>query len=354
MRASMGSKPTREQTEQAAAAWLLKRNDPQWSAVDEDAFEQWLAQAPGNRVSFVRLESIWSDADRLKSIASGLPKGVPPRGAIEQSPFFTLKQSVPPFDHVKEKSAESPRRVRFLAIAASVITLVAAGVLLNKSGFFAGDTYRTAIGGLSTIPAADGSLVTLNTNSKVKIHFTELERRIELTQGEAFFEVAKDPKRPFIVYAGDRRVVAIGTKFSVRRSADDIRVVVTDGKIRLDAPSSAQAKEELFLAAGAVAEVNHNNVTVKRKSVPEVEQALSWRSGYIMLDGTPLSEAVAEFNRYNIRQLAIGDPSLAVLKMEGNFRANNLDGFVRLLEEGFEIQAGEAPSDRIVLVRKEK
>ena len=108
-----------------------------------------------------------------------------------------------------------------------------------------GSSFRTAIGAITAVPMSDGSKVTLNTDSQIHIAVTGHERRINLGRGEAFFEVAKDPNRPFVVVAGHCRVVAVGTQFSVWREADEVRVVVTEGRVRVerdDAPSGdAQA-----------------------------------------------------------------------------------------------------------------
>src|SRR3981189_822736 len=88
-----------------------------------------------------------------------------------------------------------------------------------------GTSYRTAIGGIAAISMKDGSTVTLNTNSDIRVALSETERRVDLEKGEAFFEVAKDPNRPFVVRVGDQRVIAVGTKFSVRREPNHVRVI---------------------------------------------------------------------------------------------------------------------------------
>ncbi len=358
----MQSNPTREETEIAAATWVLRRNDPAWSDKDDVELDQWLAASPGHRVSFIRLESTWTDTDRLKSIGAGLPKGqTPPRGAIEQSPFFKIKQTeTETIVAVAEAAPLVAQALRTRAgpfvVAAGLLLAVAGGVTISMSLAGRGSSFSTSVGGLSIIPTQDGSVVTLNTDSKIEVRFTAQERHIELDKGEAFFEVAKDPAKPFVVYAGKQRVVAVGTKFSVRLNSDTVHVAVTEGKVRLESNPSISILDERAgagdsLVAGTVADVKNSRISVEQRSIPEIEQTLSWRTGYIALNGTPLADAIAEFNRYNTRQLLIGDASLAALKVEGNFRSNNLDGFIRLLEQGFEVNAGESEDGRIVLKR---
>jgi len=93
-----------------------------------------------------------------------------------------------------------------------------------------GTRYSTPVGEIASVPMRDGSKVTLNTDSQIRVTLTDSERRVDLKYGEAFFEVSKDPKRPFVVNAGGKRVIAVGTQFSVRRDANDIQVVVTEGR----------------------------------------------------------------------------------------------------------------------------
>lgn len=164
----------------------------------------------------------------------------------------------------------------------------------------------------------DGSNITLNTNSQLRVALTASERHVDLHQGEAFFEVAKDRQRPFVVEVGSKRVVAVGTKFSVRRDGDDVEVVVTEGKVRVEervAPKhdgvEASASTPVFLTPGAIARATEAGVWVQRKSVREAEAHLSWRVGVLMFRDQNLAEAVAELNRYNVRQIVIADPPAA-------------------------------------------
>jgi transmembrane sensor len=187
----------------------------------------------------------------------------------------------------------------------------------------------------------DGSKVTLNTDSAISVAITEKERRVQLDRGEAFFEVAKDPSRPFIVSAGKKRVIAVGTKFSVRLVANDIRVLVTEGKVRIDNDSSA-------VSAGSIANTDGDAILVQQKPLPEVEESLSWRTGYLIFHETTLAGAVTEFNRYNLRKIVIEDSAVASIRLSGKFRTTDFEAFVRLLEGGFPVHAKRS-REQIVL-----
>jgi transmembrane sensor len=215
--------------------------------------------------------------------------------------------------------------------------------------------YTTVVGGLAAVPMSDGSRVTLNTDSALRVALDAHERLIELDHGEAFFEVAHDAARPFIVKAGNKRIVAVGTQFAVRYEGENVRVSVFEGTVRFetDRPARGTAPREqseppLLLAAGTIARAEHDAVLVQKTGAAEIEQSLTWRTGILTFRDTPLADAVAEFNRYNTRKIVIEDPAIAAVEVGGIFRATNLDPFVHLLEEAFPIRATEE-DERIVL-----
>jgi transmembrane sensor len=247
-------------------------------------------------------------------------------------------------------------RRRRLALAAAATLLLAVGGGVYWAFAPNGERYATPVGGLASVPMADGSHVTLNTDSRVHIALTDTERRVELGRGEAYFEVSKDPSRPFVVRAGDKRVIAVGTKFSVRREGADIEIVVIEGKVRVqdDAAglaSRADGSADVFLTPGSIARADEAGVLVQRRTLPEAEEQLSWRTGWLLFRNQRLADAIAEFNRYNVRKIVIQDPAIGSLKIEGNFRATNVEAFVRLLESGFSVRA-EVHADQIILAAK--
>jgi transmembrane sensor len=367
--------------EEAASDWLIRRESGQWTDADQARFEQWLDASTLNRVAFLRLELAWEESARLKALGAGVHGDQPPPpGCWNVTPFFDSNRAGPaghadstndtPVSATASPAQErqtadtgtfAVRRTRHLAIAASVL-LAAAGAI----GWYVwqtGSDYKTPIGGLASVPMLDGSKITLNTNSQVRVALTEVERRVDLKQGEAFFEVAKDSNRPFVVEAGKKRVVAVGTKFSVRRDGESIEVVVTEGKVRVEnarrplrsrvveasVPATAEDPDgPVLLTSGAIARAGESGVLVQRKTVPEAETHLSWRSGVLMFREQSLADAASQFNRYNTRKIVIADPAVAALKVEGNFRATNVEAFVRLLESGFPVRAA-SEENRIVL-----
>ena len=215
-------------------------------------------------------------------------------------------------------------------------------------------TYRSALGMLEEVPLADGSRATLSSGSVVRVALSRRERDIDLARGEAFFAVAKDASRPFVVHVDRREVVAVGTRFAVRRDRDGLRVVVTEGLVRLESPGAGDRGRlsTTFLPAGSTALVEAGTTQVHYGTPAEAERLLSWRSGVLAFHDTPLAAAAAEFNRYGARRIVMADARVAALRVGGTFNWANADGFVRLLEAGFPVRA-ERRDDRIVLHYRE-
>lgn len=318
------------QIEDRAHAWLAQRDSGRWSEADQEAFATWLRADTAHRVTFLRVEVAWERSARLKAIGAGRQPGVvPPPGQWRTSPFFERR----PAPTVRSALRRSTWRIS--AAAAGMLLAVGVGFCLKTFLSGPGNNYSTPIGGVASIPLGDGSKMTLNTDRKVRVALTEKERRIELQTGEAFFDVAKDPSRPFIVEAGDKRITAIGTAFSVRRDGKKVQVVVTEGKVRVE-DREGRVQEEL-LAAGTVLRTAHDSQLVQKATPQKAAEALSWRSGYLTFDETSLADAVAEFNRYQTQRIVIEDPKLAALRINGKFRSTNAEDFVQLLEDGFGI-----------------
>lgn len=330
--------------ELCAAEWLARREFSAWSDDDEAALQAWLAADTGHRVAFLRLQAAWSESDRLQALAAGWRRaGPPPRG------YWTT----PAGERIELTPRVPARRARLPRIAAAAVLVIACTLAtgLGWRGYNRVDSaqYRTALGATSTLPLADGSQATLASDSRIDVRLSRKQRHIALEQGEAFFSVAKDPGRPFVVAAGDHDVVAVGTRFSVRRDGADLRVVVTEGTVRLESRASGPAaRPATLLPAGSIALVRHDDVLVRSVPLEDAEHMLDWRQGLLAFRDTTLAEAAAEFNRYNARKLVIGDAEAGALRIGGSFRADNATAFVRLLEQGFPVRADET-GDRIVL-----
>lgn len=365
MKPGMDSAATHsERIERIAAQWFFKRDSDAWTAADQVQLDEWLESSTAHRVAFLRLNAGWKRVARLKALGAGVPAGtIPPSGSWgdirfpggqteSQAPASGVSGlSTPRFSSGKVDNPETPDAGAYahtrkqLKIAASVVLTLGIGLYAYNASFFQDNRYSTPIGGRDTIPLTDGSQVVLNTDTRIRVDLTDTERRVQLDKGEAFFDVARDATRPFVVQVGDKRVTAVGTKFSVRRVGDDIRVTVTEGKVRIDQP---EAQSSPLLEAGNIAQTADTETLIRESSPPEVEQLLSWRSGYLVFEATPLADAVAEFNRYSPRKIVIEDAATAALRIGGNFRTDNAEAFLWLVQSGFPVNV-EHHNDRIIL-----
>jgi transmembrane sensor len=365
---------SRQAAESAAAAWIARRETAEWDAA---AFEKWLAESVSHRVAYYRLNAAWQEAGRLRALARGLlpPAVVTPSGdsPAVSAPDVADSSTEPQWllGRALRQSQAFVRRAPW-ALAASVVLGLTIAVAVYKLERTPVNRFSTVIGGFEAVPLADGSRVTLNTDSEVQVSLEPRERVVNLNHGEAYFEVAQDKSRPFIVNAGNKRVIAVGTQFSVRRDGENVQVIVTEGTVRMEdrrarSPSSAQTSlssapgsadsvpseasgtaQVVLLPAGSVARAQADAVLVRNERPAEIEQHLSWRSGVLTFRDTPLAEAIAEFNRYNERKIVIQDPSIAALQLGGIFRATNIDPFIELLEQGFPVRATQE-GNRILL-----
>lgn len=338
--------------ERIAAEWLARRDGGAWTDDDAAALDAWLSRDTAHRVAFLRLQAAWEHAGRLQALGAGTPGEIPPRGAWASVSHERTHADTPDPAMLVFTPRAKPahRRAWPLAATAAVAACaLAVGWGWHAFGAVEESSHGTALGGMDTVALADGSRTTLASDSRIDVRLSRRERRIDLQRGEAFFDAAKDSRRPFVVEAAGRQVVAVGTRFSVRRDGEDLRVVVTEGVVRLEAlPGDGAPQPATLLPAGSIALARRDGVLVKAVPLAEAEQLVDWRSGLLVFRDTTLSEAASEFNRYNARKIVIGDDVVGDLRIGGSFRWENAEAFVRLLEQGFPVRA-DYGRDRIVL-----
>jgi transmembrane sensor len=306
-----------DRIEGEAADWLVRQEGEIWSSEDEAGLEAWLTADVLHEVTYYRLEHGWRSADRLVALRT------PERTIVVRTGRFW----------------------RPVAIAASLLVVCLAGVLgyglVDRGG---PETYATLVGGHSAIPLADGSQVELNTDTAIAADIDTKVRKVVLTKGEAFFDIAHDATRPFEVVVGNHRVIVVGTKFSVKRIGGDIQVNVLEGRVKIipikAATEGSALREMKMLSAGEIAMISGSAELVTSRSHERVVESLSWREGVLLFDQDTIGDAAAEFNRYNIKKIVVRDPQVRVATISGRFQAGNVDAFTRLLGRayGFEIR----------------
>ncbi len=360
MKREAGSDPRRpseaETIEATAAAWLAER-DGGMSPGDEARFAIWRAADPRHEAAVARLDRAWVALQPLRDF----------RPEAQRHPDRDLLD------------ARGTRPARVLVFPARAVAAGLAACLALAAVWWIGargpaapveQNYATTIEGYERVTLEDGSMVELNSASEVTVRFSPRERRVRLVRGEAHFTVAKNNARPFVVEAGGVAVRAVGTAFNVRLGAREVEVMVTEGKVGVEptlaagppprerenrdggamtgAPTFLSANERTIIVAASSAAP-----AVERVAPAAVREALAWQGPRLVFSDTPLAEAIAQFNRRNAVQLEVADPALGTLPIGGSFRAENVEGFVRLLAAGNDLAVERPDATRIVL-RKSK
>lgn len=305
------------QLEARTADWIARRDGDRWTAAEQQAFDAWLAESPLHMVTYLRLNAAWQRGDRLRALRSSGP----PTGA-EPVPLRPIAQAT-------RRPAFSTRGFRVAAGAVAFGAVV--GLSMYLSGAASRRDYATPIGAREIASLDDGSKLTLNTATHLTTHIDANERMVWLEKGEAFFDVAHDPSRPFVIVAGNRRVTVVGTRFSLRRDGDRLNVDVIEGRVQVQAGDAAPT----LLSGGDSAVGEGRNVLVTRRTEQQLAAATGWLNGRLIFDQMTIAEAANQFNRYNRKKLVVADPAAAAIRIGGSFDATNVEGFVRLIQSGF-------------------
>lgn len=342
----------RKTIEAEAAAWIVQLDGARPSQEDLAALREWMGRSAQHRAAMERLAATWDDLNVLTQLAVPLPGRV---AADEPARSGRYRAHVL---HPVTALVAGAALVAAVFIGGSPwrsapeVADVAGNVAATVASVSQGTSYTTAVGMQRTIELADGSRVLLNTDSEVEIELGIATREIRLLKGEALFEVAKDPGRPFLVYAGNGLVRAVGTAFSVYlRNENSVSVTVTEGEVELAAmpelAPSDLARDTgpevpaplATLKAGQVATFGHKVESIQFLALNEIERQLSWRDGMLRFDGEPLSHVVEEVSRYTTQKIVILDPGLADLRIGGYFKVGETEAMFEALETSFGVHA---------------
>ncbi|HXB52979.1 MAG TPA: FecR domain-containing protein [Rhizomicrobium sp.] len=309
-----------DEIEMIAADWLA-REDRGLTVEERNRMELWLEHSSRHKVAYLRLKASWYRADRLAALKAPAPLLHPSK----------------------------PRWIAPAAIAASFLVLAAGGAAwFWRTPAPSVQSYATAVGQRQALRLADGTQIELDTNTHLRADLNGKSRTVTLDSGEAFFDVVHDASRPFTVYAGNRRITDIGTKFSVFRDGDDVRVVVKEGQVKIEQIGQPQAVP-LLAQAGHEIIAKGSETLLAGKPDQEISNDLSWRRGVLVFNQQTLADAAEQFNRYNNRHILV-EGSARKIRIGGRFKADNVDVFVQLLHRGFGLSVNEQ-GDKIVVSR---
>ncbi len=321
---------TQTQIDNEAAEWTWRLDAGELTAAEQGRLEAWLREDARHRGAFEELKRTWRLLDQLT---------VSPREEASASPARC--------------GWRSPRRqwYRPAAAAAAAVLVAATAAALWMSRRPGWQVLSTAIGQERHVTLADGSRLTLNTNTRLAVKLTPGRREIYLRRGEAHFDVVHDPSRPFFVHAGDALIRDVGTQFEVRlRSDRDVDVLVDQGRVEVQGPPAAGRGGAgpagrgggsgwvRSLIAGERLTIAGPHLTVLSVSPRQVADALAWRGGALVFKSEPLSQAIAEVGRYTDARIVLEGPQVASLRVSGRFRTNDVPGFFQALQAALPVR----------------
>ncbi|MFA3791344.1 FecR domain-containing protein [Aliiglaciecola sp. SL4] len=265
--------------------------------------------------------------------------------------------------HVGWRQKLEKRFYRMRYLAASIFVFMFCFMLFTKSPKVdtsplnqQPSTYRTAVGEISSVGLPDGSTISLNTNTQIDVEFNDNYRELWLQSGEAFFDIAKDSSRPFLIHTGTKVVRVVGTQFNIKLSQSGFDIAVSEGVVAIEESTKSgtdkqmEKSEQVYLEAGAIASFDNSNAIIAKKNETTVAKAQSWRTGYLRFDNERLEKVIRSFNRYRSKKIEM-DEKLANLRISGVFKLSDGDAIVTALEATLPIEA-QVNNDRIILLKK--
>lgn len=320
-----------------AAEWIARLRSDQVSAADQQAFAVWLSQGGAQREAFDQTENLWQDLGVVQYLPD---EALPAEQTVNPVPIHAnVRRGLPAFGR------------RALAAAAAIVVAVLLTWQLLPEAPHDASVFRTAIGEQKTITLDDGSTLILNTDTTVSVDFSTARRGVKLQRGEAYFAVAKDSQRPFVVELDEATVTAVGTAFNIHRQPRQALITVTEGEVKVvdkHAQSDAAAATERVRAKQQV--VVRKKEGLSAVTDTDVQQATAWQRQQLVFNGTRLSDVVDELNRYSTQQIKIADPLLNSLQVSGVFRLDDPQATLQGLEASLALEHAE--QDGLILLYK--
>lgn len=323
---------TSAEIDAVAADWAARVDAAPLDGAAQGELDVWLGGDTRRLGAYARARAVLAYAGRLQAFGT----------EFDPDAYKSDHQTSPPATVAAEVVPAEPmvRRRSFLlgggaAVAASVVAAV------GFSWQAAATTYTTRRGEIRLIPFDDGSSMTLNTASTARVKFTAAERHVELVEGEAMFDVARDHARPFVVAAGDMNVRALGTSFTVQRLASrPVQIMVRRGEVEVDRTGISPAPSQRVAAnMRAISTPTGSQIVTMPIAPAEVSRELAWREGMLSFEDVPLKQAADEFARYSDTRIAFADPAIGDETVTGLFAANNPVGFAKSAALSLDLKA---------------
>lgn len=337
----MTRRETSAEIDVAAAGWAARVDAAPLDDLAQAELDAWLAGDTRRLGAYARARAMFVQAGRLRAFGTEFdPDAYSARRRT--SPSATIATGIAP--------AEPLVRRRSFLLGGGVAVAAGVAAMAGFSWQAAAATYTTRRGEIRLIPFEDGSSMTLNTASIARVKFTATERHVELVEGEAMFDVARDHARPFVVAAGDIKVRALGTSFTVQRlTSHPIQVTVRRGTVEIDRTGIRPMPVKRVTAnMRAISTPVGSEIITMPIAAAEVSRELAWREGMLSFEDVPLKQAADEFARYSDTRIAFADPAIGNETVTGLFAANNPVGFAKSVALSLNLKADPQAGDVVL------
>lgn len=334
------------QIREESAAWFVEFSEGDVSLESREAFALWLKASPEHVRAYLQVSATFNDLGRLGRRQTEDRQALIER-ALSESNVVSLSGSGAAGFEAQSVNAGVVARKRFRwsrmgwATAAAVAASLVVGFWLTlHSG-----SYATGIGEQRMVTLADGSIIELNAESRVRVHLTGRQRNVDLLEGQAIFHVAKDKARPFIVRSDIARVEAVGTQFDVNRLITNTVVTVLEGRVSVT--SDKDGLQPMYVSAGE--QVIYSDHAAFKLPHPDLAATTAWREHKLAFASSPLNQVVTEYNRYHEKRLVIADPAVGSIQINAVLSASDAHSLIAFLRAQPNIEVDE--KDREILLR---
>jgi transmembrane sensor len=334
-----------------ASNWFVGFSEGDVDAAGREQFNLWLRTSPEHVRAYLQISAFWEDAALLDKSRKLNDEALIAQALPEDNIFPLVPSRQWP---ARARAGVISRR---FFLAASVIVVLSVAALLAHWETQRSPDYATDVGEQRSIALADGSTIELNSRSRLEIRYSDRERAVELIEGQALFQVAKDPKRPFVVRSGESSVQAIGTQFDVYRKRTGTVVTVLEGRVAVTSSHSPRVSEGEVEATAPVSLSAGEQIMLTPRAAPRPTQAnvaaaTAWTQRQLIFESTPLADIAEEFNRYNARRIVIAGAGLDRFHVSGVFSSTDPERFVEFLRQRFGVQVSGTDEEIRIVSKK--
>jgi len=327
-----------------ASAWFLRLRSEQADADVIAAFHSWLAEDLTHETAYMQVQALWDGLDDHAATPEVIN--------LRQAALLRARKA--------QKGHVWSAYGRKLAAAAAMAALVLAGIpaVLYVQSQRDVPAYETALGEARVIVLPDHSKVSLDAQTRINVSYTSGKRSIELLEGQAFFDVAKNPSRPFEVIARGQKVLALGTAFNVNMEATRLSVTLVEGQVAVSGEKyggvSMKGERKTYRLSPGQKLVIDADGSIQFLDKVNLDNVTAWRQGKLIFEGELLADAIAQMNRHSRTTISIRDPQISALSVSGVFNAGDTAAFVQALELYFSVRAERRDASRIDLYARHK